>query len=91
MLLAAPVLESKKEAIGVVENPTGSKPTSPGRDPSRVAGQPFSANGRAAEGRSNGTPFNAVDETDCWDGANADAEAINIEAIASFMVVFILV
>jgi hypothetical protein len=81
-------LESKKDAIGVVENPTGSKPTSPGRDPSRVAGQPFSAKGRAAEGRSNGTPAKAVVETDCWLGAKADAEAINMEAIANFMVVY---
>jgi len=85
MELEVPVLESKKEAIGVVENPTGSNPTSPGRDPSRVAGQPFSAKGRAAEGRSNGTPFKAVEETDCWLGAKADAEAIKTEAMASFM------
>jgi hypothetical protein len=80
-------LESKKEAIGVVENPTGSKPTSPGRDPSRVAGQGLSAKGRAAEGLLNGTPFNAVVEADCLLGTKADAEATNIEAIASFMVV----
>jgi hypothetical protein len=86
---AAGVFESKKEAIGVVENPTGSKPTSPGRDPSRVAGHPFSAKGRAAEGRSNGTPFKAVLETDCWAGAKAAAEAIKVVAITSFMVVCI--
>jgi len=79
-------LESKKDAIGVVENPTGSKPTSPGRDPSRVAGQAFSAKGRAAEGRSKGTPFKAVLETAFWEGVKAAAEAINIEEIASFMV-----
>ena len=79
-------MESKKDAMGVVENPTGSKPTSPGRDPSRVAGQAFSANGRAAEGRSNGTPFKAVEEAGLLLGAKAEAEAIKTEAIASFMV-----
>jgi len=47
--------------MGVVENPTGSKPTSPGRLPSNVAGQPFSANGSAADGRSNATGPKAVE------------------------------
>ena len=40
----------------------------------------------AAEGRSNGTPFKAVEEAGLLLGAKAEAEAIKTEAIASFMV-----
>jgi hypothetical protein len=74
--------------IGVEEKPTGSNPASPGRDPSKVAGHPFLAKGKASDGRSNGTAFKADLLADLLAGAKATAELTRAEKTASFMVEF---
>jgi hypothetical protein len=71
-----------KEAKGAVENPMGSKPTSPTRDPSRVGGAD-------PKGRARGDSFHELREVDClpvWAGAKADAEAIKERQASLYMV-----
>ena len=71
--------------MSAVENPTGSKPTSLGRVPSKVSGVPVLAHGRASEGQFYDAAKAEVDlGTDAdWKAA---ADPIRAEVMASFIV-----